>query len=100
MTPEAPMATPVGMLLGRPPGAPIRPDRKIGSDLGDLSPLSGAISISRLAPTSATISLAVAPARDALMPLWQTKLDVVAQVKTTSLDDVASGSCFPEDIRF
>ena len=60
MTPEALMATPVGMLLGRPPGAPVRPIGRLAA-ISVTLPLSGAISISRLAPTSATISLPSLP---------------------------------------
>ncbi|MGY4380142.1 hypothetical protein ACVWZ3_007781 [Bradyrhizobium sp. i1.3.6] len=78
MTPEAPMATPVGMLLGRLPGAPISPIGRLPAISVTLPP-SGAISISRLAAHFRHDQSAVAPARDALMPLWQTKLDVVAQ---------------------
>ncbi len=54
------MATPVGMMRRQAARRARQADRKIGRDLGDLA-ASGAISISRLAPTSATTSLPSLP---------------------------------------
>ncbi|MET4425693.1 hypothetical protein ABIB87_008214 [Bradyrhizobium sp. JR18.2] len=65
-------------VAGQAAGCARQADRKIGSDLGDLAAVRRDLDQSPGAHFRHD-QPAVAPARDALMPLWQTKLDVVAQ---------------------